>query len=366
MIENLHRLALTCRDVEAHEAESNIFESISDTFYRENFHSDLIAYYLRIEVARRYFLQFLNRVGKTPQPSSPQINIDDYLGGIVVREDGRLDITIFNNNGQKAIVIENKSNDAQDMPEQLVRYLNSLENRHIDVERIVYLRRNHLGGPDKSQWAESDIRRVSEKLIPMQFFGQNGFCNEIIDGVLRESTDVRTNGLSLEIKAFFSSLAFGGTNMENIKEFVKELRKGTTLAELKQAISAYNNLPSYWVAFFEAYLKQKFESENFHKWHIGLWGSACVYVDRISVNKRNFGFDIHCTAETARLVPIVRNGTPEDIVELKRQIGAKAWPFKSAEIQVGDEYSIIEITGQEAACMAIDEIISSFRKYETA
>lgn len=49
----------------------------------------------------------------------------------------RIDILLTN--GNKAIIIENKLNDAVDQPNQLKDYLNSITNKKLDVLKIVYL-----------------------------------------------------------------------------------------------------------------------------------------------------------------------------------------------------------------------------------
>lgn len=74
----------------------NIFELISDTYYKENFHSDIIAKLLEHETVLKNFLDFINIDG------SKYLN-NDYS---VVREKNKIDILIKTDTS--CIIIENK------------------------------------------------------------------------------------------------------------------------------------------------------------------------------------------------------------------------------------------------------------------
>ena len=117
----------------------NFFASISDIYYRENFHSDILNMILdpyTEEVGNSQFLtSFLELIG---------CNTDDFKSDVFcIREaslnssDSRIDILIESKG--KAIIIENKINGAVDQPNQLARYIKLLEDENIKIVKIVYL-----------------------------------------------------------------------------------------------------------------------------------------------------------------------------------------------------------------------------------
>ncbi len=111
----------------------NFFESISDKWYRENFHSDILYTILNPEtkeIGRKLFIQeFVKFLGIS-------FNCDDNI--IVTKEKGKVDLLI--RNSKKAIIIENKINYAPDMDNQLVRYMQYVEEvLGIDDYVVIYL-----------------------------------------------------------------------------------------------------------------------------------------------------------------------------------------------------------------------------------
>lgn len=116
----------------------NFFESISDLYYRENFHSDILEVLLNPntkEIGRKYFMQeFVNFLGLTQKQFDCRSDFD------VIREkENRIDLCIKNKKSQ-AIIVENKINYARDMDNQLVRYMQHVdEDLGITTYTVVYL-----------------------------------------------------------------------------------------------------------------------------------------------------------------------------------------------------------------------------------
>ena len=115
----------------------NFFESISDLYYRENFHSDILEVLLNPntkEIGRKYFMQeFINFLGLTSEQFDCRLDFE------VIREkENRIDLCIKNKN--QAIIVENKINYAPDMANQLVRYMKYVdEDLGIKTYTVVYL-----------------------------------------------------------------------------------------------------------------------------------------------------------------------------------------------------------------------------------
>ena len=113
----------------------NFFEAISDTYKKENLHSDLMKQILdptTKEIGNiSYLKSFLEIIGVIN-------NFGDLRNVKVERERNRIDILISNNDN--AIIIENKINNAPDQDKQLERYYKKItDEEEKTVLKIVYI-----------------------------------------------------------------------------------------------------------------------------------------------------------------------------------------------------------------------------------
>ena len=121
----------------------NLFTISSYNSYLENFHSDVIALllspkerHLQKEKFFKLFLSFLiEKYGAI-------IDENNYQNYEVLREKGRIDIWIKDKISKRCIIIENKINDAIDMPNQIERYYDYASEKGYLVDNIVYLTLN--------------------------------------------------------------------------------------------------------------------------------------------------------------------------------------------------------------------------------
>ncbi len=147
----------------------NFFESISDLYYRENFHSDILEILLNPntrEIGRKYFMEafiaFLGLTNNEFDSNSDFEVIREYPTGEIYwkddngkqrRKEGYIDLLIKNVN--QAIIIENKINYAPDMDNQLVRYMkfisDPIENGGLNISKytVVYLTLTRNKNPPK-------------------------------------------------------------------------------------------------------------------------------------------------------------------------------------------------------------------------
>lgn len=152
----------------------NIFELISDIYYRENFHSDIIAQLLRNEIILKNFLDFIG------------VDKSKYENCEVNREESKIDILIKTE--KNCIIIENKLNWAGDMPKQLFRYYNECKNnKKLEVDKIVYLSPNSLKKP-----TEDSVKEIPKELIK-NIIGYDGENNDFYTMVLQKSLEEMNN-----------------------------------------------------------------------------------------------------------------------------------------------------------------------------
>lgn len=140
----------------------NAFSLISDLYYRENFHSDIITSILNPKGSHhqgnlylKLFLEFLR------DHHHVKLRMEDYQNAVIERESGRIDLLIYDQASKRAIIFENKINAATDMDRQVVRYLEKVEDTwRYQCDAIVYLTLNHKKKPDTTGWTDAERDRV--------------------------------------------------------------------------------------------------------------------------------------------------------------------------------------------------------------
>lgn len=127
----------------------NIFTSISSVYFKEKFHSDILANILDPETDTignsKYFSLFLellfaenNHSRFTSDFSKIIVSKEEAIIG-KASEEGFIDIFISDPDKSKCIIIENKINKAADMKNQLARYVEYAKNEGFNEIVIVYI-----------------------------------------------------------------------------------------------------------------------------------------------------------------------------------------------------------------------------------
>ena len=149
----------------------NVFYLISDYYYRETFHGDIIAALLSPDEkhgeGNLYIDLFIDMINEKKQLvnsqyyQTPKVNkeFSTYDGEL----SGRIDIMI---EGDKhCIVVENKLNNAPDTYRQLPKYYRALKKRGFTIDAFVYLPLDPNKEPNSSSW-DSEIRDlINERLV---------------------------------------------------------------------------------------------------------------------------------------------------------------------------------------------------------
>lgn len=146
----------------------SFFMTISDQYKKENFHSDLLKVILNpstIQIGNpEYLRKFLNIIGLDMNVFGNNQEIKNYVK--VEREEHKVDVLIKYDNpeNKKAIIIENKINDAVDQDNQLARYYEALTNDGYEVLKIPYI--TLFGGkiPDYDNW-DNKYKNISNKIF---------------------------------------------------------------------------------------------------------------------------------------------------------------------------------------------------------
>ncbi|MCL2485552.1 MAG: PD-(D/E)XK nuclease family protein [Endomicrobia bacterium] len=288
----------------------SVFTYISDTHYHENYHSDILAYFLKDNTAKEEFIEFIKDKFEIYKKQI-NINFDDYKDGEVLRESGRIDILLYSRDKKKAIVIENKSNKANDMYRQLYGYFEKLDKKEIDVQAIVYLNKESMKEPDFSNFTNDEKREISKRLV-ITYLGDNSF-EKFFDGVSLKSDNTRTFALSKEIKNLFNYIVYGGMNMDNMEDFAKHLSKNGNLQKLEQIMDLYRQLP----VFLAKYCQNKIteHAAGYNTWY---YKSNYPVIDIKSQDGKIYAVDICCSAKSISFEIFIRPKPKENPVDFGR------------------------------------------------
>jgi hypothetical protein len=208
----------------------NIFELISDIYYRENFHSDIIAKLFENEIVLKNFLDFIG------------VDKSKYENCEVNREESKIDILIKTE--KNCIIVENKLNWAKDMPEQLFRYYGICKDNYgLEVDKIVYLSPNSWKQPE-----EQSIKEIPKELIKT-IIGYDGENNDFYTMVLEKSLEEMNNKESKEWRLLLEHYLkilrqTGETKMDKLtKEFYdKIVNDGKEYEKIELIATMYNDL----------------------------------------------------------------------------------------------------------------------------
>lgn len=137
----------------------SVFMAVADQYKKENFHSDLLKVILNpktTEIGNPKHLQnFLEIIGLGKNAFGNESSIKKYVQ--VEREEHRVDLLIKYNapKSKRAIIVENKINNADDQDNQLARYYERLKDEGYEVLSIPYITK--FGGkvPDYNSWDKS-------------------------------------------------------------------------------------------------------------------------------------------------------------------------------------------------------------------
>ena len=142
----------------------NVFHLISDYYYRETFHGDIIAALLSPDEKHGEGNLYVNLCIDMINRKKQLVDEQYYVDCKVVKEHstndgeltGRIDILIMGN--KHCIVIENKLNNAPDTYRQLPKYYAALKVSDFEIDAFVYLPLDPSKKPNRQGWSDDEKR----------------------------------------------------------------------------------------------------------------------------------------------------------------------------------------------------------------
>jgi hypothetical protein len=267
----------------------NLFELISDHYYRETFHSDILHALLDPKGKHEEGQTFLNLFLEFISSGFAKINLSDYTEKVQVeKEKGKIDILIKGSG--KAIIVENKINNAGDRPRQLPQYLEYVREMGYACDAIIYLRLNRCEYPDTTGWTPCQREDVKALLIIVNAYDDSR--EDLLSGWIRKCEKASTNRDTSHILRQYGDLIKKlGRNIMNkpiMEKFYKIVVEGENL---KTALTLKQMLDDL-VLYRVEKIRDRFKSDlaPFHK--ISNYEDADAYFTDCIWNDAHFGIDI--------------------------------------------------------------------------
>ena len=328
--ELLNRLAPIIKESEEKQEKRmetgfNLFYLISDHYYRETFHSDIIAALLSPKEkhggGNLYLNLFLDMIG---------VDKSNYQDAKVHKEYGTNDgtlggrIDIFIEGGNKhCVVVENKLNNAGDTYKQLPKYYHYLDNNKYNIDKFVYLPLNPYKTPDKSDWSDEERIFIDGKLkiLPAFLEGEPNLIDNWLEIAEKKTENEDARFIIKQYVTVLRNLTNSIMNAKSLKSFYNEMIEGDNLKTALSVHDMLNDLPEY----MAKRIVDEFSSnyEPFEK--VFLFSTSSKKAAVLHEAKKNdisFSVDIYCNELGYEIVFFNRQGNipEEDFANLKNSL----------------------------------------------
>jgi hypothetical protein len=232
----------------------NVFKLVSDLYYRENFHSEVIHEFLNPEGSHKqgnkYLMTFLDML---IEDKTKALSKSDFLHAIVTEEDPtdnnrRIDISIKDDVSKKAIIIENKMYDACDQPHQIPDYYQDLTLKGYEVVCIVYIPLHGTKHPDQTDWEPDEITTIKSLLHIIPAYADKGKIN-LYTHWLKPSIlctdDIDCASTLRQYAKLIRNLNINTMDETILEKFYEFLKEGNNLTTVESLQSMMNDLPKY-------------------------------------------------------------------------------------------------------------------------
>lgn len=226
----------------------NAFALVSDVFYRENFHSDIMAAILNPggehHQGDRYLRLFLEFLRDQHQVS---LRTEDYKNAVIERESGKIDILIYDKTSSKAIIIENKINGAADMDRQVLRYLQKVKDWNFTCDAIVYLSLNSKKNPDTYGWSDEEKESVRPLLRSITAYDESEKClyRSWLLSCIDKTDNAEVSHVIRQYSDLILKLGKNSMHHSSIEDYYTHLQDGDRYEVALSIARMTRELPSY-------------------------------------------------------------------------------------------------------------------------
>lgn len=233
----------------------NLFYLISDYYYRETFHGDIIAALLDPKEKHNkgitYLSLFINLINSKKQlvekkyyeSESTRVIKEQHTDDGILK--GRIDIFIEGTD-KHCIVIENKLNNAGDTNRQLPKYYKDLKEKEgYNIDAFVYLPLDPNKEPNKSEWSPEEIEYIDKHLVIIPAYTSEGI--NLVKDWLTPAENDSINDAKFIIKQYKTLLNNLTIDIMDNKDIIEVLSKDennieTTLNILENGEAFFNKM----------------------------------------------------------------------------------------------------------------------------
>jgi len=234
----------------------NVFYLISDYYYRETFHDDILYALLSPEEKHgegnlfvHLFIDMINKVeslkNKVDKKNYGKVSVKKQYGTNDGNERGRIDLLIIGEDNH-CIVIENKLNNAPDTTHQLPKYRNDLEVvKGNTIDAYVYIPLDQNKKPDKSDWKEDEKQDIDQKLVVIPAFkiGSTSLVKDWLDPAENIAKNDDARFIIKQYKTLLNNLTIDIMDNETIvNTLVKTENFDTTMAIMENYDAICNRI----------------------------------------------------------------------------------------------------------------------------
>ncbi len=282
----------------------NVFRLASDLYYRENFHSDIISSFLDPNGNHGEGDTFLYRFIDLLNANCSRISKSNYQQTIVDREYHRIDILVRSESTHHCIIIENKINNAGDMPRQLPRYYDCMTNEGYEIDAIVYIPLDQNKEPEKTGWTEDDYKNIKPRLITLPAYTKDGNPN-LVNGWINNCITATKNIDCISVLSQYGDLITilnrENMNTEVLNKFYKKLQEPTNMESALSIKEMLEALPVY----MADRLISRYKTNDLYN---RVWKyKPFIFVLDFTVNKMAFAIDILTSKDGYNIAFFSRN-----------------------------------------------------------
>jgi len=271
----------------------NLFALISEVYHRENLHSDILRALIdpagghgEKEIFLRLFLDYLSSRGAAIDGASYR----DIANVRVVREQGRIDLLIADQGSMRAIIIENKINNAGDMQRQIPRYLEHVRREGYECDAIIYVRLHGLSRPDTAGWTAAELSEIKDLLTVVCAYDESE--TDLFTGWLlnceKACNNIEAALVFRQYSALIKKLGANAMNKPLMEEFYRIVIDGENF---KTALSLKAMIDDL-VAFRVEKVIERFNGNPAPFTRVANWKNIDAYFTGVTWEGAHLGIDI--------------------------------------------------------------------------
>ncbi|WP_430810503.1 MULTISPECIES: PD-(D/E)XK nuclease family protein [unclassified Carboxylicivirga] len=224
----------------------NVFTLISPKYHYENLHSDFIFSFIDPTKKHKendlYLKLFIDMI------DIELVKKEDFRTAKIYREVDNIDISIRDANSKKAIIVENKINNAVDQEKQLPRYYNLLK-KEFEIVAIIYLTLDDCKTVNTSDWSKKELDKIKPliKQIPSytNLEGKRSLFSNWIQPAIEASKRSENKFILQQYSKLIKFLNTNNMDTASLKLFREKLLEANNLETSMSIKNMMEELPEY-------------------------------------------------------------------------------------------------------------------------